>query len=177
MKKQTVRTIYYISIIISLVTILVCAVIINRTLVNTSEFVYDDSTVFADEPVSAYMVYIDGEGSATVGFADEQSGDAGAVVEFVRGVAYTKELPDANISKTRIPDAWVVLYDKENRMSDRINFYDKGTVAVLNGRCFEADPADMNRLIELCDMNVVKSNDEKASEEELAPEQEMVEND
>ena len=177
MKKQTVRTIYYISIIISLVTILVCAVVINRTLVNTPEFAFDDSTVLADEPVSAYMVYIDEEGNATVGFADEQSGDAGAVIGFVKSVAYTNVITDANISKTRIPDAWVVLYDKENRMSDRINFYDKGAVAVLNGKCFEADPADMNRLIELCDMNVVKSNDEESSEEEISLEQELVEND
>ncbi len=177
MKKQTKRRIYYISVIVSLVTILVCAVIINRTLVNTPKFEYDDSTVLAEEPVCAYMAYIDEEGNATVGIADEKNGDADAAIGFVKGISYTEEISEINISKNKIPDAWVVLYDGENRMSDRINFYDSGTVALLNGKCYKANPDDMQRLIELCNTSVMKNSTDENGAEEIVLEQEMIGND
>ena len=177
MKKQTKRRIYYISIIVSLVTILVCAVIINRTLVNTPKFEYDDSTVLAQDPVCAYMAYIDEEGNATVGIADEKNGDAETVIGFVKGISYSDEIPGMQISKSRIPDAWVVLYDGENRMSDRINFYDSGEVALLNGKCYKAKPEDMHRLIELCNQSVLNNSADENEVEEIVLEQEMIKND
>ena len=71
MKLSTRRKIYYTSVAVALMAILVSAVIINRTLVNTPKFDIESISESAGDPVSAYMAYVKEDGKLAVGITDD----------------------------------------------------------------------------------------------------------
>lgn len=156
---QTVkRRIYYVSVIIALVTILVCAVIINRTLVNTPEFNIEEISAEAGEPVSAYMAYVSDDGEIVVGIAQAGDESLAEVINYVQNVPHG-DILDEKVPGSRTPDAWAVLYDDENRIASRVNFYDGGMTVWYDGERYRAERETMEQLIELCDANAVEEEE------------------
>ena len=157
MKLSTRRKIYYTSVAVALVAILVSAVIINRTLVNTPKFDIESISESAGDPVSAYMAYVKEDGKLAVGITDE-AGTTAEIVQFIHETAVSSApMPNDNTKKT--PDAWVILYDGENRIASRMNFYDGGTTMWCDGCRFETDAEYMRRLIAYCDENIKEENE------------------
>ena len=147
MKLSTRRKIYYTSVAVALMAILVSAVIINRTLVNTPKFDIESISESAGDPVSAYMAYVKEDGKLAVGITDD-AGTTAEIVQFIHETAVSSA-----------PDAWVILYDGENRIASRMNFYDGGTTMWCDGCRFETDAEYMRRLIAYCDENIKEENE------------------
>ena len=170
MNQNTKRRVYYISVIAALVAILASAVIINRTLVNTPEFNIESISASAGEPIAAYMAYIDDEGSLVVGIAEENDPDTEQIISFVRNMQFESEAEPAEDKQNNVADAWVILYDKENKIASRMNFYEGGTVAWYDGKRYNCSPEQMQQLIEYCNANI---KDEEHAEPEAESEEEQ----
>lgn len=170
LKQSVKRKIYYVSVIAALVIILASAVVINRTLVNTPEFNIDSISDEAGEPSEAYMAYMNDEGELTVGIAEKDSPDAAQIIDFVRSMGFESEYTGENDTQGKVADAWIVLYDDENRIASRMNFYNGGTLVWYDGTKYNADPANMQRLIEYCDANI---EEEETPTEQPSPEAEQ----
>lgn len=154
MKRELKRRIYYISIITSLVSILVSAVIINRTLVNTPQLVEDNKSNSVSETASVYMAYIDEDGDVKVGIAEKGDKDTQEVIAFLNNITLLEEVSQQDTIKSRMPEVWAIMYDAENRMSGRVNFYDGGKITWYNDKCYHSLPEDMNKLVEYCNLNI-----------------------
>lgn len=169
MKQAVKRKAYYVSVIIALIVILVCAVIINRTLVNAPEIDMESISAEAGEPVSAYMAYVDSNGDIVVGIAEENDAEVQEIIDFVKNIQFEGEYTEDEESEERIADAWVIFYDAENRIASRMNFYAEGTHVWYDGARYIIDPSNMQTLIEYCNRYAVDEEDEK-TQEELTPE-------
>lgn len=172
MKISTKRRLYYTSVIAALVIILACAVIINRTLVNTPEFNIEQISPEAGEPVSAYMAYTEGDGDVVVGIAEKDDETVGAIIDFVRNVPHGQVI-EADGTQARVADAWVILYDDHNRISSRLNFYENGNVMWYDGERYESSTETMQQLIEYCDASA--ADEEEIEEPKEAPAAETAE--
>lgn len=151
---STRRKIYYTSVIIALIAILASAVTINRTLINTPEFDIDSISDGAGEPVAAYMAYIGEDGDVIVGIADSEDEHAAEIISFVKNMQLGGEYTGEAASGGKEVDAWVALYDEEDRIASRMNFYDGGTTVWYDGAKYNVDPSNMYRLIEYCDAHI-----------------------
>lgn len=146
----TRRKIYYTAVVIALVAILASAVVINRTLINTPEFDIESIAEDAGEPVAAYMAYIGEEGDVVIGIADSEDEHTEEIIGFVKNMQLGSESGDASTSAGKAVNAWVALYDSEDRIASRMNFYDDGATVWYDGGKYSVDPSNMYRLIEYC---------------------------
>lgn len=162
MKLSTKRKIYYTSVITALVVILCCAVVINRTLVNTPEFDVEQISSEAGVPVSAYMAYTKADENLVVGIAEEED-DVAKIISFVQNISFGEPLQDSE-SQTVVPDAWIVFYDDQNRIASRLNIYDGGKVMWYDGERYECTPEVVQQLMSYCDENATEQEETEANE-------------
>lgn len=162
MKHSVKRKIYYVSVIAALVIILASAVVINRTLVNTPEFDIDSISDNAGEPVAAYMAYLDENGDLTVGISAKGDEDTAEIINFVRSMEFLSEYTEENDAQSKVADAWIVLYDDDNRIASRMNFYEGGTAVWYDGTKYNVEPSNMQRLIEYCNANIEEEEEQTA---------------
>lgn len=172
MEIRTRRKIYYTSVILALVAILVCAVIINRTLVNTPKMETDAISTEAGEPIEAYMAYVDGDGVVITGIAEEGDEDTADIIALVKNSSFDSLYSGDSTSSGSVPDAWVVLYDNQNRIASRMNFYDGGASVWFDGMKYDSDPALMQTIIDYCNVNI---RDEEKSVTETDTSEEQIE--
>ena len=168
MKLSTRRKIYYTSVITALVAILASAVVINRTLVNTPEFNIEEISPEAGEPVSAYMAYAEGDGDVVVGIAENGDEEVGTIIEFVRSIPLGEPLEN-NGTQALVADAWVALYDDQNRIASRLNFYDGGKIMWYDGERYQGSPEIMRQLIEYCDASADEPEESSSPEPSTTP--------
>lgn len=171
MKLSTKRKIYYTSVITALVVILCAAVVINRTLVNTPEFDVEQISPEAGETVSAYMAYTKTDSNLVVGIEEEKE-EVEKIMSFVKSISFGEPLEN-NESQTVAPDAWIVFYDDQNRITSRLNIYDDGKVMWYDGERYECTPEIVQQLMLYCDENATEY--EETDEQETSSEEELPE--
>lgn len=149
MKRHTKRVIYYTSVITALIVILISAVTINRTLVNTPEFNIEEISENAGEPIRAYMAYVGENDEVVIGIAD-RADDVSEIIGFVHGIDLGEpvEVPENEFNNL---DAWVILYDKQNKIASRMNFYEDGLVIWHDGERYGGKPEYIETLKAYCD--------------------------
>ncbi len=157
MTLSTRRKIYYTSVIAALVAILCCAVIINRTLVNTPKFSVEEISLKAGEPVNVYMAYVDEKGEVVVGIAEKEEEIFAELVSFAKNIPLSA--PVDSQSKNKTLSAWMVLYDEQNRIASRMNFYDNGTLMWYDGESYVGTKAVMDELIRYCDLAALEEEE------------------
>ena len=162
MNQSVRRKIYYVSVIAALVIILASAVVINRTLVNTPEFDIDSISDEAGEPVAAYMAYLDENDDLVVGISAKDGEATAEIIDFVRGMELLSEYTGDTAAQSKVADAWIVLYDDENRISSRMNFYEGGMAVWYDGTKYNVAPDNMQRLIEYCNATIEKEEESAA---------------
>ncbi len=145
------RKIYYSSVIVALVAILCSAVVINRTLVNTPVFNVEEISSEAGEAVNVYMAYVNETGEAVVGIVEQEEEIFSELVSFVKNVPLSEPI-DAEQSENKTLSAWVVLYDDQNRIASRMNFYDGGRIMWYDGESYQGSDEVMKQLIEYCNL-------------------------
>lgn len=161
MTLSTRRKIFYSSVVVSLIVILASAVVINRTLVNTPEFDMESISDSAGEPVTAYMAYMAADGSVVIGISERDDADTSEIISFVKNMQLGEEYIQeeaAQISESA--DAWIALYDDKNHVASRMNFYDDGNMVWYDGKRYNADPENMQQLIEYCNQKVKEDRKE-----------------
>lgn len=169
MQLSTRRKIYYTSVAAALVAILVSAVVINRTLVNTPEFDIESISESAGEPVTAYMAYVRTDGKLAVGISEEGDERTAEIIKFVNDHMFIDSIvPEEEAATAKTADAWVILYDSENRIASRLNYYDGGSVGWYNGKRFESRAEEMQQLMEYCDESIAAA--EETENEPVEPE-------
>ncbi len=157
MKLSTKRKVYYTSVITSLVAILVCAVIINRTLVNVPEYNFEEISNKAGECVHIYMAYVGENGETVVGSIDNDDELFAEAVAFAENISLT-DLADEDSAEKKKLSAWLVMYDDKNRIASRLNFYNSGNLMWYDGESYIGSPEVMNELINYCDRAVELSS-------------------
>ncbi len=165
MKLSTKRRIYYTSVIISLIAILISAVVINRTLVNTPKIDIEKVSDNALEPVSCYMAYFDENDEIVVGITEDDEALA-EIIGYIKSADLSNPI-DKNDEEISL-DAWVILYDKDNKISSRMNFYNDGEIIWYDGERYEGIDGVMEKIIEYC-------NTHKEETEEVSPSPEATE--
>ena len=149
MKRHTKRVIYYTSVITALIAILISAVTINRTLVNTPQFNIEEISESAGEPIRAYMAYVDEKDDVVIGIAD-RADDVSEIIGFVHGIDLGEPVEE-ELNEFNNLDAWVILYDKDNKIASRMNFYEEGMVIWHDGERYSGKAEYIETLKAYCD--------------------------
>lgn len=149
MKRHTARVLYYTSVTVAIIAILVSAVIINRTLVNTPEFNIEEISESAGGPVSAYMAYVDENDDVIIGIA-ENTEDVAEIIGFVHGIDLGESV-EVPVNEFNNLDAWVILYDKDNKIASRMNFYEDGAIIWHDGERYSGKAEYIESLKSYCD--------------------------
>ena len=150
MKLSLKRKIYYTSVIISLVAILVSAVIINKTLVNTPKINIEMVSENAGEPVSCYMAYFDENDEIVVGITEDDDEALAEVISYIKSVDISYPIEKEDDEELSL-DAWVILYDKDKKIASRMNFYNGGEIIWYDGERYKGTDGVMGKIIEYCD--------------------------
>ncbi len=167
MKLSVKRRIYYTSVIISLIAILISAVVINRTLVNTPKIDIEKVADNAGEPVSCYMAYFDENDEIVVGITEDDQEALLEITDYIKSIDLSNPVDKKDKEEMSL-DAWVILYDKDNKISSRMNFYNGGEVIWYDGERYEGIDGVMEKIIEFC-------NTHKEETEEVSPSPEVTE--
>ncbi len=149
MKRHTARIVYYTSVITAMIAILISAVVINRTLVNTPEFNIEEISESAGEPKRAYMAYVDENDDVIIGIAD-RADDVFEIIEYVHGIDLGEPITEEMSEQSEL-DAWVILYDKDNKIASRMNFYENGAIIWHDGERYSGKPEYIDSLKSYCD--------------------------
>lgn len=169
MKLSVKRRIYYTSVIISLIAILVSAVVINRTLVNTPKIDIEKVSDNAGEPVSCYMAYFDENDEIVVGITEDNDEALSEIIGYIKNVDLSSPIEKNDELKESL-DAWVILYDKDNKISSRMNFYNGGEIIWYDGERYEGIDGVMEKIIEFCDTHKEETEEPSPSPEEISDE-------
>ena len=160
MKLSVKRKIYYTSVIISLIAILVSAVVINRTLVNTPKIDIEKVADNAGEPVSCYMAYFDENDDIVVGITEDDNESLAEIIGYIKNQDLSNPIDQKDEIDVTL-DAWVILYDKDKKIASRMNFYNGGEIIWFDGERYEGTDGVMEKIIEYC--NTLKEETEEVS--------------
>ena len=105
-----------------------------------------------------------------VGIAEQDEEEFGELVSFVRGVPLSDPIEEEESSRKTL-SAWVVLYDEQNRIASRMNFYDNGGLMWYDGKSYTGSADVMNTLIEYCNKAAEDSEEEKTTDVEASEEE------
>ena len=155
---------FYTLVIAALISILVSAVIINRTFVNTPTANAEYPKVNAGEATSAYMCYTKNNGETVIGISKDYHEKTKDIIYYVENMPLGAELAYKNIANDKATIAWVTLYDENNNSVCRVNFYDKGSIIQYNGKCYESDGAVLQQIVEYCN-ECAKNSDGKETDQ------------
>lgn len=162
MKKHTARVLYYTSVATALVAILVSAVIINRTLVNAPSFNIEEISESAGAAASVYMAYVDEAEDVVIGTSDEEE-DVANMLAFVNGISFGEPLTDEE-SITSPLDAWIIFYDKDNKIASRMNLYSGGDIIWYDGKRYAGNAEIADMLKNYCDEYNAVEKEEKTAD-------------